>query len=86
MRRAVAQNGGNVRRKNDGSCPLLSDKGKCTIYASRPFGCRTFFCERASAKPPRKELVRLGRDILSLSERFDPKNPGARLLTLELLQ
>ena len=24
----------------------MSDDGKCLVYASRPFGCRTFFCER----------------------------------------
>src|SRR5205085_7414257 len=28
-------------------CPLLSESGRCRVYASRPFGCRTFFCDRA---------------------------------------
>jgi hypothetical protein len=25
-------------------CPLLSASGRCRIYASRPLGCRTYFC------------------------------------------
>ena len=31
---------------SDGSCPLLRD-GQCSIYDSRPFGCRTHFCQEA---------------------------------------
>lgn len=31
----------------DGGCPFLDPGGTCcTIYAVRPFGCRTFFCHR----------------------------------------
>jgi len=36
---------------DDGRCPFLDDDGngggRCRIYAARPLGCRTFFCERA---------------------------------------
>lgn len=33
----------------DGACPFLDDAGRrCTVYAHRPFGCRTFFCERVT--------------------------------------
>lgn len=45
-------------------CPLLDPTGRCSIYASRPFGCRTFFCERARSDryvPHREMLVLLGR-------------------------
>lgn len=31
----------------DGACPLLGPDQRCTVYADRPFGCRTFFCSRA---------------------------------------
>ena len=32
----------------DGVCPMLKrETGKCMIYADRPFGCRTHFCEAA---------------------------------------
>ena len=31
----------------DGGCPFLDAAGtRCTVYESRPFGCRTFFCHR----------------------------------------
>jgi uncharacterized protein len=31
----------------DGACPLLDPEGlRCTVYATRPFGCRTYFCHR----------------------------------------
>jgi hypothetical protein len=40
---------------DEGRCPFLDDdtgddgvlRGRCRIYAARPLGCRTFFCERA---------------------------------------
>jgi Fe-S-cluster containining protein len=31
------------------TCPMLNHEGKCGVYAARPLGCRTFFCERASS-------------------------------------
>ena len=31
----------------DGGCPFLDASGKrCTVYAARPLGCRTYFCHR----------------------------------------
>lgn len=33
--------------RDERRCPLLDDAGRCSIYQQRPFGCRTFFCERA---------------------------------------
>jgi Fe-S-cluster containining protein len=68
-----------------GACPLLTPDGRCSVYASRPFGCRTFFC---NAKLPRKELQRLGRAVLELSESYARrrglKDPGPRPLTRAL--
>lgn len=38
----------DVPEDDDGRCPFLhATTGKCVVYASRPLGCRTFFCERA---------------------------------------
>ncbi len=71
-------------------CPLLDDAGRCRVYQARPFGCRTFFCERgrdASGDPvvlPRRELQALGRRIADLSARFDPRDPGPAPLTRSL--
>jgi hypothetical protein len=64
-------------------CPLLSPEGRCRIYASRPFGCRTFFCGQ---KLPREAVAAIGRRIADLSVRFaasckDGTDAGPRPLT-----
>src|SRR5580704_446949 len=71
-------------------CPLLSESGRCRIYASRPLGCRTFFCQEAERpygarlRPPRDEANAIGRRIADLSARFDPRDPHPRALTKSL--
>ena len=74
-----------ARGKDERRCTLLSDQGKCLVYASRPFGCRTFFCERASGPAeehvrdmPKDEIARLGRAVADLSARFAPADAGPR--------
>jgi len=61
----------------DGACPLLSPEGRCRIYAARPLGCRTYFCDRPI---PRAAVSAIGRRIGDLSERFAPEDPGPRPL------
>lgn len=87
LTRAVRARGGLPKRRSlpqagERRCALLSDDGKCLVYASRPFGCRTFFCDRAIGdKPPRQEIQALSRAVADLSARFDPRDPGPRPLT-----
>jgi Fe-S-cluster containining protein len=98
LERAVRARGGlpkrrslptvSARGEDERRCALLSDEGKCLVYASRPFGCRTFFCERASGPAgepsraaPKAEIARLGRAIADLSARFAPSDPGPRPLS-----
>jgi uncharacterized protein len=95
LERAVRARGGlpkrrslptvDARGKDERRCSLLSDAGKCLVYAARPFGCRTFFCERASGPAkehvramPKDEIARLGRSVADLSARFAPADPGPR--------
>lgn len=89
---AVAANGGRKAAKkralaiaDERRCPMLDDAGKCTIYASRPLGCRTFFCAasltKMGAKLPRADLQALVRKIEALSERAFPEGEGSRPLT-----
>jgi uncharacterized protein len=35
----------------DGTCPLLTADGRCSVYAARPLGCRTYYGEKASGPP-----------------------------------
>ncbi len=71
------------------ACPLLSRDGRCRIYASRPFGCRTYFCHHAEfvggrAKLPRDLINSIGRRIADLSARFAPRDPLPRPLVRAL--
>ena len=36
---------------------LKRETGKCMIYADRPFGCRTHFCEAAGGPFPRQQIL-----------------------------
>jgi uncharacterized protein len=67
-----------------GACPLLAGDGRCRIYASRPFGCRTFFCRHATSdsarRLPRDAVNAIARRVAALSARFDPRDPHPRPL------
>ena len=96
LERAVRARGGLPKRRalplatrgsrDERRCALLSDDGRCLVYASRPFGCRTFFCERARGPVgeradsglPREVISEIARDIAALSARFAPADPGPR--------
>ncbi len=58
------------------ACPFL-ENGRCSVYADRPFGCRTFFCHRRSG--PSREPV---ETVAALSKRLEAVNleldPDAR--------
>jgi hypothetical protein len=95
MRSAVAAPGGRraLPLADARPCPLLSDAGRCRVYASRPLGCRTFFCDGpggatapfgAKAKLPREALRAIGRRIADLSARFAPRDPHPRPLVRAL--
>jgi Fe-S-cluster containining protein len=95
VERAVATGGGPLSRKrralplagnsseSERTCPLLADNGRCSIYASRPFGCRTFFCSRATrlGPAPREEEKALVARLRALAERHTPGGDAPRPLT-----
>jgi hypothetical protein len=92
LERAVRARGGLPKRRtlplaSERRCALLGDEGRCLVYASRPFGCRTFFCERARGPVgdrrtlPKASIAEVGRRIADLSSRFAPADPGARPLS-----
>ncbi len=95
LERAVRARGGLPKRRSlplavdERRCALLGDDNRCLVYAARPFGCRTFFCERARgpvgerapSSLPRALISEVGREIAALSARFAPADPGARPLS-----
>jgi hypothetical protein len=64
-------------------CPLLGPGGRCSIYASRPLGCRTFFCDRVQGpgRLPRTEVNAIARSVADLAARFTPRDPSSRPLS-----
>jgi Fe-S-cluster containining protein len=66
----------------EGRCPLLDSEGRCAVYAARPLGCRTFFCERIQGpgRLPRDAVRDALREIQGLSERYAPASPTGRPL------
>lgn len=93
LERAVKARGGIPKKRSlpvagERRCTLLGDDGRCVVYASRPFGCRTFFCERATSAVgqgtralPKKEIADVSRALADLSARFEPRDPGPRPLS-----
>jgi uncharacterized protein len=69
--------------REDGGCPYLDATGKrCTVHADRPFGCRTFFCERIRG-PARQPTDTVGALLVRLervSERLEPSRTSPRPL------
>lgn len=60
----------------DGACPMLKrETGKCMIYADRPFGCRTHFCEAAGGAYPRKHVLDLIRRLEEVDRRLNGDGP-----------
>ena len=68
-----------IKPHPDGACPLLGRDGRCTVYASRPFGCRTHFCEAAGGMYPRKHVA----DLIQRLEALDEKLGGEGSRPLE---
>ena len=72
--------------RDERRCAFLSDSGRCAVYAARPLGCRTFFCDRATADSPvRHERLReLVRRVQEIAARHRPEGDRGRPLTRAL--
>jgi len=69
--------------RDDGSCPFLDAEGKrCTVYADRPFGCRTFFCHRVRgpAREPVARVAQLAQRLERVARTLDPECTAPRPL------
>lgn len=59
-----------------GACPLLQrETGRCLIYAARPFGCRTHFCDAAGGPYARKEVLDLIRRLEDVDRQLGGDGP-----------
>jgi len=65
---------------------LLDSHGRCSVYADRPLGCRTFYCKQAirAAEPARKELRQLLRALQDLAARHERNGDQPRPLSSAL--
>lgn len=62
-----------------GACPLLDPSTlRCLIYADRPFGCRTHFCNPAGGMVDRDSVIDLIRKLEAIDARMG--GDGARML------
>ena len=65
-------------QSTDGACPLLQPlTRRCLIYADRPFGCRTHFCDAAGGPWPRREVLDLIRRLEQIDARLGGCGPRA---------
>lgn len=73
---------------DDGRCAFLGDDDRCRIYAARPLGCRTFFCDAARHPDGRvgklssstnQQLRALPRALAALTPGVESKPLGAWL-------
>lgn len=68
----------------DGGCPFLDSAGaRCSVYAARPFGCRTFFCGRRAgpAREPLEAVVELSKRLERVSLDCAPEWEEPRTLS-----
>ena len=60
----------------DGICPLLRrETGRCLVYADRPFGCRTHFCDEAGGPHSRKGILDLIRRLEAVDRELGGDGP-----------
>jgi Fe-S-cluster containining protein len=78
--RALRESGRKqLPNRNDGGCPFLTaGDGRCMIYESRPFGCRTHFCREAGGPFPRSEVA----DLIHELEKVDRELGGSEATAL----
>lgn len=62
----------------DGVCPVLKrETGRCQIYADRPFGCRTHFCDAAGGPYARRDVLDLIRRLEKMDQTLGGDGPRA---------
>ncbi len=62
----------------DGRCAFLGDDDRCRVYAARPLGCRTFFCDNARHPDGRtgKLSTSTNKQLRAFPQRLADLTPG----------
>lgn len=93
VRRALSRRGGPLRpkrralpllRDEERICPMLDQHGRCSVYADRPLGCRTFWCHRAEhddGAASQSELNELVRRVQTVAAAHRTRGDQGRPLT-----
>ncbi|MBI5545497.1 MAG: YkgJ family cysteine cluster protein [Deltaproteobacteria bacterium] len=79
-----AQGRGWPEPRADGACAFLDESGlRCSVYADRPFGCRTFFCERGAGRAPANaSLHELSARLTAASDKLEAQGAPVPILQL----
>lgn len=73
--RAAGRRSLPAEEASDGACPFLGENGRCQIYESRPFGCRTHFCAAAGGMIERGAVVDLIHRLETIDESLGGDGP-----------
>ena len=66
----------SLPERADGACPLLHpETSRCMIYDSRPFGCRTHFCQAAGGPYARRDVADLIRKLEAIAHTLGGREP-----------
>jgi hypothetical protein len=101
LERAVAARGGPLKpvkralplapqkgalRDDERTCPLLNADARCAVYQARPFGCRTFWCDRADTDAPvsHKQMSALVTKLRALASQHQTGGEQGRPITRAL--
>jgi Fe-S-cluster containining protein len=86
LARDTVEQFGQRWRKEERTCPLLDSSGRCFVYACRPFGCRTFFCDNSlkSKHISRERIRQWVAEIERLAHHYCPDGDKGRPLTRAL--
>ncbi|MGO9828640.1 MAG: YkgJ family cysteine cluster protein [Myxococcaceae bacterium] len=79
----AAKGGQAPAERPDGGCPFLAEDGqRCSVYAARPFGCRTFYCHRVQgpAREPVEAVAALSARLERVAQTLEPDCPEPRPL------
>ncbi len=85
-KRRAAPLSGAITRAQERTCPLLDPQARCVVYAARPLGCRTYYCDRVDRDRVvrQREVSALVRQVQDIAARHRPDGDRGRALSRAL--